>query len=277
MTELLKVENLSVRYSNGHQALEDINFSLPKATICALVGANGSGKSTLFKSIMGFVPASQGLVSIAGLPVEEAVRQQRIAYVPQTEQVDWDFPVSVNDVVMMGRYGHMGWLRRPKAADHEAVAVALEKVGMSAFAHRQIGQLSGGQKKRVFVARALAQAAELVLLDEPFTGVDVTSEAQIVELLRTLRDEGCLIVISTHNLGAVPDYCDLSIIIRQHLVAFGPTSDVLTAHNLQSAFGGKLRHHVLQHLGGESSESVTVFTDDERPLVLYPTGQDQSP
>ncbi|HEY1120918.1 MAG TPA: ATP-binding cassette domain-containing protein, partial [Haloferula sp.] len=172
----LDVESVSVAYSNGHRALHDATFHLKGGTICALVGVNGSGKSTLFKSIMGFVRPDRGAVRINGLPVRNALKENLVAYVPQSEEVDWQFPVNVTDVAMMGRYGSMSFLRIPRAADKAAVEESLKRVSMWDFRDRQIGELSGGQKKRVFLARALAQGARIILLDEPFTGVDVKTE-----------------------------------------------------------------------------------------------------
>ena len=172
----LSVRGVTVTYRNGHTALQDASFEIPAGTIAALVGVNGSGKSTLFKAIMGFLRMAQGDIAVLGQSVRSAMRRNRVAYVPQSEEVDWNFPVLVEDVVMMGRYGHMGFLRMPRQADRQAVDQALERVNMTAFRHRQIGELSGGQKKRVFLARALAQDARVILLDEPFTGVDVKTE-----------------------------------------------------------------------------------------------------
>ena len=192
----LSARDVTVTYRNGHTALWNASFSIPRGTVTALVGVNGAGKSTLFKAIMGFVPAASGEIRILGQSVRAALGRNLVAYVPQSEEVDWAFPVLVEDVVMMGRYGHMGFLRRPKPADHEAVAQALERVNMQDFRHRQIGELSGGQRKRVFLARALAQDGQVILLDEPFTGVDVKTEEQIVSLLRALRDEGRVMLVS---------------------------------------------------------------------------------
>ena len=213
------VKGATVTYRNGHTALRDANFQIPTGTIAALVGVNGSGKSTLFKSIMGFVRLAKGEIRVLGMPVEEALRKNLVAYVPQAEEVDWNFPVLVEDVVMMGRYGHMGMMRIPKAADHEAVSTALARVNMTEFRKRQIGELSGGQKKRVFLARALAQDGRVILLDEPFTGVDVKTEDQIITLLRELRDEGRVMLVSTHNLGSVPEFCDRTILIKGTVLA----------------------------------------------------------
>ena len=264
--------NLSVTYRNGHTALRNASFEIPNGTITALVGVNGAGKSTLFKALMGFLPPATGEISILGMSVKNALKKNIVAYVPQAEEVDWSFPVLVEDVVMMGRYGHMGFLRNPKKVDLHSVTSALERVDMINFRHHQIGELSGGQRKRVFLARALAQNGEVVLLDEPFTGVDVQTEEAIIQLLREMRDEGKIILVSTHNLGSVPEFCDRSILVKQTILAHGPTNTTFTRENLELAFGGVLRHFVL---GGsdlhddDDSREITVITDDERPFVLY--------
>lgn len=257
-------------YANGHLALHDATFHLGSGTICALVGVNGSGKSTLFKSIMGFLRPKAGKVSISGMPVREVLKRNLVAYVPQAEEVDWQFPVSVRDVVMMGRYGAMNFLRIPRAADKAKVEESLKRVSMWEFRDRQIGELSGGQKKRVFLARALAQGGRVILLDEPFTGVDVKTEEEIIALLRELRSAGCIILVSTHNLGSVPEFCDQVVLINRTVLACGPTTEVFTADNLARAFGGALRHFDLSRSTVEAHDGrqVTVLTDDERPLVL---------
>jgi manganese/iron transport system ATP-binding protein len=268
----ISVERITVSYPNGVAAVRDASFELGASTICALVGVNGSGKSTLFKTLMGFLTPSTGEVRIAGSPVREALKRGLVAYVPQSEDVDWNFPVLVEDVVMMGRYGHMNFLRIAGKADRAAVDAALERVGMSDLRKRQIGELSGGQKKRVFLARALAQGSEIILLDEPFTGVDVRTEAAIIDLLRSMRDEGRLMFVSTHNLGTIPDFCDQVVVLNKTVLAYGPTETTFTEANLAQAFGGVLRH---MRLGGADlhddadERGVTVLTDDERPLVLY--------
>lgn len=272
MSAGIHAEDLTVTYRNGFTALREASFDIPTGTITALVGVNGAGKSTLFKALMGFVPVAKGSVTILEKPVTQALRETLIAYVPQAEEVDWTFPVLVEDVVMMGRYGHMGFFRRAKAADHAAVDSALKRVGMEDYRHRQIGELSGGQKKRVFLARALAQDAQVILLDEPFTGVDVKTEEAIIMLLREMRDEGRVMLVSTHNLGSVPEFCDRVVLVKGTVLAHGPTREVFTPDNLRAAFGGVLRHFVLG--GGDLHEdddtrTVDVFTDDERPLVFY--------
>lgn len=262
----IRVANASVTYRNGHTALSDASFAIPTGSITALVGVNGAGKSTLFKAIMGFVPVARGSVSVLGRPVRRALREGLVAYVPQSEDVDWNFPVLVEDVVMMGRYGRMGPFRIARAADRAKVAEALERVGMTPFAKRQIGELSGGQKKRVFLARALAQDGQVILLDEPFTGVDVTTEDAIVALLKELRDEGRVMLVATHNLGSVPRFCDRAVLIDRTVLAAGPTEEVFTEANLRRTFGGTLRRFSLKPDGEAAS---TLLYDDEHPLVLY--------
>ena len=273
----IEVQDVTVTYRNGHTALRNASFAIPTGTITALVGVNGSGKSTLFKAIMGFVPVSSGSVKILGHPVAKALKNKVVAYVPQSEEVDWNFPVLVEDVVMMGRYGHMNFLRIASKRDKQLVTQALERVNMQDFRKRQIGELSGGQKKRVFLARALAQEGDVILLDEPFTGVDVKTEEQIITLMRELRDEGKVMLVSTHNLGSVPEFCDRTVLIDGTVLAAGPTKETFTQENLEKTFGGVLRHFIL---GGadlhddEDPRKVTILTDDERPFVIY--GEDDA-
>ena len=271
----LEVNDVTVAYNNGHVALYDTSFVLGPETICALVGVNGSGKSTLFKAIMGFVRPSKGRVTIAGHPVQYAHKRSWVAYVPQSEDVDWAFPVSVWDVVMMGRYGKMNFLRIPSADDKQIAMESLVRVKMQDYRNRQIGELSGGQKKRVFLARALAQRGRIILLDEPFTGVDVKTEAAIVELLRELRDGGHIILVSTHNLGSVPGFCDSAVIIDRTVLAFGSIETTFTETNLMRAFGGALRHVRLDGARAPSGhpDGVTVLTDDEGALVIGRDGR----
>lgn len=281
MTQIcLKVDDITVTYNNGHTAIYDASFNLNGGTICALVGINGSGKSTLFKSIMGMVRPTRGRVTFNDFSVKQALKQNIIAYVPQTEEVDWDFPVLVSDVVMMGRYGHMSFLRIPSKEDKKQVDIALERVNMLDFKHRQIGELSGGQKKRVFLARALAQQGKVLLLDEPFTGVDVKTENAIIDLLKDLREEGHLILVSTHNLGSVPEFCDQVVLINQTVLAFGPTKTTFTPQNLMTTFGGALRYLSLSgeklH-NDEDPRKVSILTDDERAAIFYGEGKHDSP
>ena len=218
------VNDVTVTWRNGHTALRDASFTVPGGSIAALVGVNGSGKSTLFKAIMGFVRLTSGKISVLGIPTRQALQKNLVAYVPQSEEVDWSFPVLVEDVVMMGRYGHMGMLRIAKKRDRQIVTDALERVDMVDFRHRQIGELSGGQKKRVFLARAIAQQGDVILLDEPFTGVDVKTEAKIISLLRELRAEGKTMLVSTHNLGSVTTFCDYTVMVKG--TQTGVSSDV---------------------------------------------------
>ncbi len=265
----LMVSGATVTYRNGHTALRDASFEIPTGTITALVGVNGSGKSTLFKALMGFVRLAKGDIRILGLPVKQALKSNLVAYVPQSEDVDWNFPVLVEDVVMMGRYGHMSMMRRAKQADHQAVTDALARVNMTEYRKRQIGELSGGQKKRVFLARALAQDSRVILLDEPFTGVDVKTEEAIIKLLRDLRDEGRVMFVSTHNLGSVPEFCDRTVLLNRTVLAYGDTETIFTQANLEKTFGGVLRHFVLNDADKGKAHPVNILTDDERPLVLY--------
>ena len=270
----IEVSDVTVAYNNGNVALRDASFALGAGTICALVGVNGSGKSTLFKAIMGFLRPAKGMVRIAGLTVDAARKHKLVAYVPQSEEVDWSFPVSVWDVVMMGRYGHMSFLRIPRAEDKRVVIESLERVGMTEFKDRQIGELSGGQKKRVFLARALAQKGRIMLLDEPFTGVDVQTESAIIELLRELRSEGHIMLVSTHNLGSVPEFCDQVVLVNRTVLAFGRTEQVFTEDNLSRAFGGVLRHFSFDQstIQDHDGRTVKLLTDDERPLVFGKDG-----
>lgn len=239
MESSLNVSNVTVRYSNGHTAIYEVSFQLQGGTICALLGVNGSGKSTLFKSIMGLVKLSQGEIKLCGLSIDKAFKRNLIAYVPQNEEVDWQFPVSVYDVVMMGRYGYMNFLRIPKEIDRQIVQDAMNRVGIAHLAERQIGELSGGQKKRVFLARALAQQSRIILLDEPFTGVDVDTENAIMDLLKQLRMQGHLILVSTHNLSNVPNFCDQAVMINRTVLLAGEITTIFTEDNLARVFGGR--------------------------------------
>ena len=264
--------DLTVTYNNGTTALRNVSFEIPTGTITALVGVNGAGKSTLFKALMGFIPTVKGEISILGQSVKSALKENFIAYVPQAEDVDWSFPVLVQDVVMMGRYGHMGFFRKTRQQDILEVANALNRVGMTDFKDRQIGELSGGQRKRVFLARALAQKSKIILLDEPFTGVDVKTETAIIKLLGEMRKEGKIMLVSTHNLGSVPEFCDRTILIKETVLAYGKTENTFTRQNLELAFGGVLRHFVLSGTDlhdDDDRREVRVISDDERPFVLY--------
>ncbi len=236
-TERIRVSHLCVSY-HGVVALHDVTLTVKAGIICGLVGTNGAGKSTLFKALMGFVRPSQGEISINGLPLRQALRRQAVAYVPQMESVDWNFPIHVANVVMMGRYGGMNLLRIPRRDDHRAVRESLERVELWPLRHRQIGELSGGQRKRAFLARALAQGASVLLLDEPFAGVDIRTERLMIELFQQFRTEGRTLLISTHDLSHVTGFCDEVVLINKTVLAYGDTSEVFTEENLARTFGG---------------------------------------
>jgi manganese transport system ATP-binding protein len=239
MPVAIDVKNASVRY-HEKTVLRDVTVQVPVGAICGLVGMNGAGKSTLFKAIMAAVPMVQGSVRLNGLSVKKAQEDGVVAYVPQTEAIDWNFPVSVENVVMMGRYGFMNVFRISKERDHEAVRKALERVHLTDFSKRQIGQLSGGQRKRVFVARALAQGASILLLDEPFAGVDAKTESSLVELLRELQGQGVTTLIAAHDLNTVGSYCDHIILLKQTVIASGKTKNVFTKENIARTYDSVL-------------------------------------
>jgi manganese transport system ATP-binding protein len=234
-TERLAAQGVTVAY-HGVPVVDDVSFSLPAGCLCGLVGMNGAGKSTLLQALGGSQPLAAGSVRIDGLPPARAQRLQRLASVPQSERVDWDFPVRVRDVVMMGRYGRMNLLRWPSAADRQAVEQALERVDLAPLAERPIGALSGGQRKRVFLARALAQEATVLLLDEPFNGVDQPTEQLILSVLRERCAAGATALLATHDLETIPDVCDRVLLLNRRLVAFGPTAEVFTPAHLQRTF-----------------------------------------
>lgn len=248
---LLKIENLSVAYGPV-LALQNVRLELPGGTLVGVIGPNGAGKSSLLKGLLGMVP-TVGTVSIAGKSLAQA--RQRISYVPQRSEVRWDFPVTVEEVVMMGRYKHIGWVKFPGKNDHRIVAETLEQVGMAEYRHRQIGHLSGGQQQRVFVARALAQQGDIMLLDEPLTGVDTTSQEVIINLLERLRDQGKLIIVATHDLNATSRECNFVACINHRLVAFGPPSQVFKPEILAETFGGS----VLTVTSGNSPDGKTLI------------------
>lgn len=234
-TERLAAQGVTVAY-HGVPVVDDVSFRLPAGCLCGLVGMNGAGKSTLLQALGGSQPLAAGSVRIDGLPPARAQRLQRLASVPQSERVDWDFPVRVRDVVMMGRYGRMNLLRWPSAADRQAVEQALERVDLAPLAERPIGALSGGQRKRVFLARALAQEATVLLLDEPFNGVDQPTEQLILSVLRERCAAGATALLATHDLETIPDVCDRVLLLNRRLVAFGPTAEVFTPAHLQRTF-----------------------------------------
>ncbi|NLC98350.1 MAG: metal ABC transporter ATP-binding protein [Actinomycetales bacterium] len=237
MSIAIDVTGLHVRYGDV-LALSDTNVTVNSGKVTALIGMNGSGKSSLFNAIIGSVKPQAGQIQIMGRDPSVARRTGVIGYLPQSETVDWDFPVSVRDVVMMGRYGFQSRVtRRPRTVDREAVAAALERVGLSSLAERQIGQLSGGQRKRAFVARSIAQEARVLLLDEPFAGVDKSSEVTMVALLRELADGGAAVFVSTHDLHALPVLADEAIVLRNKPIFRGSVAEALAPETLARAFG----------------------------------------
>ncbi|WP_114784539.1 metal ABC transporter ATP-binding protein [Botryobacter ruber] len=234
---VVEVHDLTVSYDRK-PVLWGVDLTLPAGALVGVIGPNGAGKSTLIKAIMDLLPASSGYVRIFNEPIKEV--RKRISYVPQRESVDWDFPASVFDVVLMGRYGRLGFFSRPRKADKDAAMEALEKVGMQAYADRQISQLSGGQQQRVFLARALAQNADIYFMDEPFAGVDIATETAIIELLRQMRQQGKTVVVVHHDLQSAANYFDWIILLNMRLVASGPTEQTLTQELLEKTYGGKL-------------------------------------
>ena len=233
----LETHDLTVAYEK-RPVLYGIDAQVPEGKLVGIVGPNGAGKSTLIKAVMGIVPTTGGWVKVFGGDFRKNAR--RVGYVPQRESVDWDFPVNVMDVVLMGRYGKLGLLGRVRRSDREMAAECLEKVGMLSYAKRQISNLSGGQQQRVFLARALAQESDLYLMDEPFVGVDAATEAAIVELLRELKSRGKTILVVHHDLATAQTYFDMLMLLNMRLVAFGPTEEVFTNDLLQKTYGGRL-------------------------------------
>lgn len=232
----LTLQGVTVEY-NSHTALADVNMTVPSGAQVAIVGPNGAGKSTLFKALVGLQPLTAGRVLLHGSP--PGGQLDPIAYVPQREEIDWSFPVSVQEVVMMGRYGRLGWLRRPHAMDREVVAAALEELEIANLATRPIGELSGGQQQRVFLARALAQDPHVLLLDEPFTGVDVNARETLLALLARLRRQGITILVSTHDMQTAAERFELVALLSGRLIAYGPPHEVFTAEHISAAFGGQ--------------------------------------
>ncbi|RTR00816.1 metal ABC transporter ATP-binding protein [Halomonas nitroreducens] len=233
----LHVEDLTVSYQSK-PVLWDIDFDVPPGVMAGIVGPNGAGKSTLIKSVLGLVPVVAGHVRLFGLPYK--ARRRRVGYVPQRSSVDWDFPTTALDVVTMGLYGRLGWLKRPGRRERDEAMAALEQVGMADFARRQISQLSGGQQQRVFLARALVQQADVYFLDEPMAGVDATTERAIVDILRRLRDDGKTLIVVHHDLQTVRSYFDWLLILNVRVIAQGPVHEIYTADNLKRAYGGQI-------------------------------------
>jgi len=237
MTSLLDIHDVTVAY-HRRPVVWDVDLTIEQPQLAAIVGPNGAGKSTLIKAALGLVPMASGRVQVFGQPVAKVRR--RIGYVPQRESVDWDFPVSVLDVVLMGTYGQLGWIRRPGGAEKNWARQCLEKVGLASYERQQIGQLSGGQQQRVFLARALAQKADLYFMDEPMAGVDAATERMIFQVLRELRDAGKTIIAVHHDLRTVPQYFDYVALLNVRLVAAGPRELVFTPENLRKTYGGRL-------------------------------------
>jgi ABC-type Mn2+/Zn2+ transport system ATPase subunit len=232
----LSLENVTVAY-RGRTALDAVTMAVPHGGQVAVVGPNGAGKSTLFKALVGLLPLRGGRIELRDRDPE--AQAEPIAYVPQREEVDWTFPVTVGDVVMMGRYGRLGWLRRPQAADREVVARSLEELSITALAARPVGDLSGGQQQRVFLARALAQEPHVLLLDEPFTGVDVSAKEALLELLERLRRRGITVLVSTHDMQTASQRFELVALLNGRLIAYGAPPTVFTREHISEAFGGQ--------------------------------------
>lgn len=248
----LEIHDLTVAY-HKKPVLWGVDLTVPAGHLVGIVGPNGAGKSTLIKACMGLLPRQSGWVKIFGRPLREV--PTRVGYVPQRESVDWDFPVNVMDVVLMGRYGRLGLVRRPGRADREVARACLEKVNLLPFADRQIANLSGGQQQRVFLARALAQEADLYFMDEPFAGVDAATEAAIIAVLRELRDRGKTLLVVHHDLPTARQYFDRLLLLNMNVVAFGPSAEVFTPELLQKTYGGRLTilSEVAQALGAVDS------------------------
>jgi len=233
----LEVEHLRVGY-NGHTALADVSFTIPAGGLVAVVGPNGAGKSTLFKALVGLLPHRAGSVRIHRQPA--GLTLYCVAYVPQREEVDWRFPVTVMDVVMMGRYGRIRWFRRPSQADVQACQLGLEKMGIGHLARRSIGDLSGGQQQRVFLARALAQQPHILLLDEPFTGVDAATQEATLNLLEDLHHQGVTVIVSTHDLNMAATRFEQVLLLNRRVLAFGSPAEVFTPEHIHEAFSGQV-------------------------------------
>lgn len=233
----LEIHDMTVAY-HRKPVLWDIDLTVPESSLIAILGPNGAGKSTLMKACLGLIQKASGRVDIYGLPYEK--QRSLVGYVPQRESVDWDFPVSALDVVLMGRYGHLGWFKRPTQEDREFAMDCLRKVAMEDYAHRQISQLSGGQQQRIFLARALAQEAKLYFMDEPFAGVDAATEKAILNLLNELKTQGKTVIVVHHTLQTVKEYFDYVILLNMRVVAHGPIDEVFTDENLHKTYGGRL-------------------------------------
>lgn len=237
MSEAVRVENITAAYRK-EPVLRNVSFALPQGRLIGIVGPNGAGKSTLLKAVLELIPKSSGTVEILGSSVRS--QKKNIGYVPQRGNVDWDFPTNALDVVMMGRYAQIGWLKRPSRKDKALAIEALERVGMKEYADRQISQLSGGQQQRVFLARALIQDAQVYFMDEPFAGVDATTERAIIDLLKELKEKGKTVIVVHHDLQTVTEYFDWVLLLNQRLIACGPVEQTFTSELLQKTYGGRL-------------------------------------
>ncbi|MFY0783577.1 metal ABC transporter ATP-binding protein [Peribacillus simplex] len=233
----LKVENLTIAY-HKKPVVEDVSFEVPEGNLIGIIGPNGAGKSTLIKGILELIPKISGEITIKGSTYKSM--RKSIGYVPQRESVDWDFPTNALDVVMMGRYGHLGWLKRPGKAEKQKGMECLDKVGMAEYANRQISQLSGGQQQRIFLARALAQEADIYFMDEPFVGVDAATEKAIIQLLMELKEKGKTVLVVHHDLSTVKEYFDWTMLLNKKVMKIGPTEEVFIPEYLQETYGGRL-------------------------------------
>ncbi len=233
--DIINIKDLTVGYTKNKIVLEKVSFGLPSHKIIGIIGPNGAGKSTLLKAAMGLIPYQKGTIKLFGEPIDKV--RKRISYVPQKESVDWNFPASVFDIALLGRYNRLGFFQRPNKKDKAIAMQCLEKLGMAHLAKRQIGELSGGQQQRVFLARALAQDAELYFMDEPFTGIDVTTEKIVIKLLKDMVAAGKTIVVVHHDLGSVHGYFDWLVLLNHTLVASGNTKEVFTADFLEKTYG----------------------------------------
>ncbi len=263
-TNAIEVMDLTVAYRDK-PVLWDIDLEVPQGVLMAVVGPNGAGKTTLLKSILGLVKPAAGHVRILNKPYDSV--RQKVGYVPQRGSVDWDFPTTVLDVVMMGSYGKLGWVRRPGKAERELASSTLERVGMQDFAGRQISQLSGGQQQRVFLARAILQDAQVYFMDEPFQGVDATTERAIIEILQDFRAKGKTVLVVHHDLQTVPEYFDWVTLLNVRRIASGPVDEVFTETNLRLAYGGRVAfltdHHPGEPLAEHASETNDQSKQDE--------------
>ena len=257
-TGALVLRGVTAGYAD-HPVLENVDLAIPPGSLVGVIGPNGAGKSTLLKAILDLTPAMSGSVTLAGRPIEE--QRDRVAYVPQREAVDWTFPITASETVMMGRYRRIGWVRRPGPADRRSAREALARVRLEDIADEQIGELSGGQQQRVFLARALVQEASVLLLDEPMTGVDQATEQLVINLLRELRDAGTTILQATHDLESAAEISDVLCFVNGRVVAFGPPSETFTPEVLHATFGGELLiiragDHAHTHAGGHHGSSA---------------------